>query len=98
MGTSKAKNKRTVGGFHDWSRANLPERFKKQDLDIVLTSDGVKPQYLIELQRSYIDLDRWAPFKDDLRNYVKLRIAGKECDRIRCRPTDRLSEQRNDWR
>lgn len=70
MGTSKAKNKRTAGGFHDWSRANLPEQFKKQDLDIVVTSDGVKPQYLIELKRSYIDLDGWTPFKDDLRNYV----------------------------
>lgn len=70
MGTSKAKNKRTAGGFHDWSRSNLPERFKKQDLDIVVTSDGVEPQYLIELKRSYIDLDGWTPFKDDLRNYV----------------------------
>ena len=70
MGTSKAKNKRTAGGFHDWSRANLPERFKKQDLDIVVTSDGVEPQYLIELKRSYIGLDGWTPFKDDLRNYV----------------------------
>lgn len=70
MGTSKAKNKQTAGGFHDWSRANLPARFKKQDLDIIVTSDGVTPQYLIELKRSYIDLTKWTPFKADLRNYV----------------------------
>lgn len=77
MGTSKAKNKRTAGGFHDWSRANLPERFKKQDLDIVITSDGVTPKYLIELKRSYINLDGWTPFKDDLRNYV-LQVTGAQ--------------------
>ena len=70
MGTGKAKNKRTAGGFHDWSRENLPKQFKKQDLDIVVTSDGVQPLHLIELKRSYIDLSGWTPFKDDLRNYV----------------------------
>jgi hypothetical protein len=69
MGTAKERNKRTAGGFHDWSRTNLPEDFKKQDLDIVVTSDGVHPRYVIELKRSYYHLDDWSPWRDDLRNY-----------------------------
>ncbi len=70
MGTGKGKNKRTAGGFHDWSRENLPREFKKQDLDIIVTSDGIEPLYIVELKRSYIDLDEWTPWRDDLRNYV----------------------------
>ncbi len=82
MGTSKAKNKRTAGGFHDWSRTNLPNSFKKQDFDIVITSDGVTPKYLIELKRSYIDIEEWTPFKDDLRNYVLQETSAKGADAI----------------
>jgi hypothetical protein len=70
MGTDKAKNKRTAGGFHDWSRDNLPKDYTKQDLDLIVTSDGVDPTFIIELKRSYIDIYKWTPYRDDLRNYV----------------------------
>lgn len=70
MGTAKEKNKRTAGGFHDWSRESLPRSYKKQDLDIVVTSDTAEPRYIIELKRSFIERTNWTPYRDDLRNYV----------------------------
>lgn len=79
----KEVNRYTTNEFHDWQRKNLPGRFVIQDLDTwpILISDGednYNPLFIVELKRSFIEPEKWDPFKADLPNYQALyKLANK---------------------
>lgn len=67
--TSKAVNDKTSSAYHNWQRTNLGA-LKVSDLDL-LRLDGSygHPIEIIELKRSYISLERWAPYPADFTNF-----------------------------
>lgn len=73
----KELNRHTSNEFHDWQRKNLPGKFIIQDIDTwpIVVSNSEKdyePLCLIELKRSFIDIEKWKPWKSDLPNYLSL--------------------------
>lgn len=73
----KEINVKTANEFHEWQRVNLPSSLVIQDLDswAVVISDSKKdyvPCGLFELKRSFEEVDKWSPYKDDYSNYKAL--------------------------
>lgn len=74
----KEVNRYTSNEFHDWQRENLPNYFVIQDIDTwtVVPADSTnryEPIAIIELKRSTINVESWAPFEDDKPNYLALK-------------------------
>jgi hypothetical protein len=73
----KPVNRYTSNEFHDWQRENLPGQFIIQDLDtwsmvISDTNQNFEPLFLVELKRSFIDPEKWEPFRNDINNYLAI--------------------------
>jgi hypothetical protein len=74
--STKPINRYTSNEFHDWQFAALDPRFLIQDVDawaLLVTRRGdFLPVAMIELKRSFIPVDRWAPFDEDRGTYAGL--------------------------
>jgi hypothetical protein len=73
--TPKAINRYTSNEFHDWQRRALPSSCVIQDLDawaVEVANEDYLPVALIELKRSFIDVETWRPFDADRPNYAAL--------------------------
>lgn len=90
---AKAVNDATSSAYHDWQRANLG-RIVVTDLDLLRVEDGEVTE-LIELKRSYIELNRWTPFTNDFANFD---LAAAVASRIGARFTIAYNVRRkNPW-
>lgn len=81
----KKVNRYTTNEFQDWQRIYLPGRFIIQDIDtwalVVSNSENdYEPLFIVELKRSFIDPEKWEPFKDDQPNYNALYKLSKRAD------------------
>lgn len=65
----KSINDRSSSPYHDWQRKNMGDSVVVTDIDLV-RHDGNKPIEIIELKRSYIDIDKWEPYQDDYKNFI----------------------------
>lgn len=81
----KKINTHTSSKFHEW-RINLTENLKKtgkipnyiiQDFDTIFHKED-KILAFIEIKRSFIELDKWKPFKADINNYRALFYLSKK--------------------
>jgi hypothetical protein len=68
-GTRKAVNIRTADAFHRLARESLPEEYVRIDIDGLVVDEKNIPKRMIEVKRSFIEVHKWKPWKDDLRNY-----------------------------
>lgn len=64
---SKAVNDKTSSAYHDWQRNNLGA-IRVTDLDLlrVINAEIVE---IVELKRSFSNLDQWQPYKVDYPNF-----------------------------
>lgn len=69
MGTHKSINDKSSSPYHDWQRTNMGDSVVVADIDL-LRFDHVQPAEIIELKRSYIDLEKWAPYQQDYKNFI----------------------------
>ena len=67
--TNKYLNDKTSSAYHDWQRKNLGANITVTDIDLWKLDMSSNPEIIIELKRSYYDLERWKPFTDDYRNF-----------------------------
>ena len=75
--TAKYLNDRSSSAYHNWQRHQLGRSLKVTDIDLINIKDGEIFAFY-ELKRSFIDLDRWQPYRDDYPNFVLLsKIATK---------------------
>lgn len=65
----KSINDKSSSPYHDWQRRNMGDSVVVADIDLV-RRDEDKPIEIIELKRSYIDLDKWEPYRQDYRNFI----------------------------
>ncbi|WP_411034291.1 hypothetical protein [Shinella sp. BYT-45] len=65
---SKAINDASSSAYHNWQRANLG-RITVSDIDLFRLDGERRAIELIELKRSYIDLNKWQPFSADYPNF-----------------------------
>lgn len=69
--THKSINDRSSSPFHDWQRKNMGDSVVVADIDLVRYRNNV-PVEIIELKRSYIELERWEPYPVDYKNFILL--------------------------
>ncbi len=69
--THKSINDRSSSPFHDWQRKNMGDSVVVADIDLVRYRNNV-PVEIIELKRSYIELERWEPYRQDYKNFILL--------------------------
>lgn len=67
----KSINDKSSSPYHDWQRKNMGDSVVVADIDLV-RRDGDEPIEIIELKRSYIDIDKWEPYQQDYRNFILL--------------------------
>lgn len=67
--TAKYLNDKTSSAYHKWQRASLGADLTVSDIDLWRLDCNNNPEIIYELKRSYYDLERWVPFKDDYRNF-----------------------------
>lgn len=65
----KSINDKSSSPYHDWQRKNMGDSVVVADIDLV-RYDESGPLEIIELKRSYIDIDKWEPYKQDYRNFI----------------------------
>lgn len=68
--TAKYLNDKTSSAYHKWQRSSLGAALTVSDIDLWRLSESGTPETVFELKRSIYDLGRWAPFKDDYRNFM----------------------------
>lgn len=66
--TNKKINKNSSSKYHDWQRDNLGKDTVVSDVDLLRTNNGEITE-IIELKRSFIDIDKWKPFTADYSNF-----------------------------
>ena len=66
--TNKKINKNSSSKYHDWQRDNLGKDTVVSDVDLLRVNNG-KIKEIIELKRSYIDIEQWKPFPADYSNF-----------------------------
>ena len=68
--TGKYLNDRESSAYHRWQRAALGGGLTVSDMDLFrLDAGGGNVVELVELKRSIIALEKWAPYADDYRNF-----------------------------
>lgn len=65
----KSINDKSSSPYHDWQRENMGDAIVVADIDLV-RREGNKPVEVIELKRSYIELENWEPFRKDYKNFI----------------------------
>jgi hypothetical protein len=66
--TNKQINKTSSSKYHNWQRQNLGKDTVVSDVDLLRLNDN-KVIEIIELKRSYLELEKWIPFKADYPNF-----------------------------
>lgn len=67
----KAINDKSSGPYHEWQRIHMGDSIVAVDIDLLrLDKDGLKE--IIELKRSYKDINVWEPYEDDYKNFILL--------------------------
>ncbi|GAB2782222.1 hypothetical protein GCM10027040_05370 [Halomonas shantousis] len=64
----KSVNDATSSAYHKWQRENLGA-IKVSDIDLLRLGEDGTPTEIIELKRSYIPLEKWAPYRADYANF-----------------------------
>ncbi len=70
--TAKYLNDATSSAYHNWQRGSLGQALTVSDIDLWKVDSEGNPLKFYELKRSFIALDRWAPYVDDYRNFKLL--------------------------
>ena len=65
----KSINDKSSSPYHDWQRRNMGDSVVVADIDLIRHDEG-KLEEIIELKRSYIDIEKWEPYKQDYRNFL----------------------------
>lgn len=65
----KSINDRSSSPYHDWQRTHLGSSVTVADIDLIRFVDE-RPKEIIELKRSYIELEKWEPYRKDYSNFV----------------------------
>ena len=65
----KAINLQSSSAYHDWQRAALGGEITVSDLDLLRLGQAEAVTELIEVKRSYIELNRWRPYPQDFNNF-----------------------------
>lgn len=68
--TAKYLNDKESSAYHKWQRASLGSQLKVSDIDLLkinLISNSIEVIY--ELKRSFISIEKWAPYTDDYNNF-----------------------------
>jgi len=74
----KRINDRSSSPYHDWQRKNMGDSVIATDIDL-LRHDGNRLTEIIELKRSYKDIEEWEPYQKDYKNFILLsKLAGKK--------------------
>lgn len=69
--TTKAINSLSSSAYHDWQRNNLGRNIVVADIDLMkIKDDGT--MIILELKRSFYDLDDWRPYPADFPNFYVL--------------------------
>lgn len=71
MRVHKSINDKSSSPYHDWQRENMGDAVIVADVDLIRYY-AEKPQEIIELKRSFIDIERWEPYKQDYKNFILL--------------------------
>lgn len=64
----KAINDARSSAYHSWQRENLGS-IVVADIDLIRLGEDFNPMEIIELKRSYLPLNQWAPFRADYANF-----------------------------
>jgi hypothetical protein len=75
---SKAINDASSSAYHKWQRENLGS-ITVSDIDLFRKSSDRTSGEIIELKRSYIQLEKWTPFSADFANFNLLLAISKKC-------------------
>ena len=77
MTAHKEINDKSSGAYHEWQRAHMGDAVTVADIDLLWYADK-KPAEIIELKRSYIELEQWQPYRQDYKNFILLsKLAGR---------------------
>lgn len=69
--TSKAINSAESSAYHSWQRNNLGQNIVVVDIDLMKVNDKDLITVL-ELKRSFYDIDSWSPYTNDYPNFYVL--------------------------
>lgn len=69
--TSKQINDKSSSPYHNWQRQNMGDSVVAADIDLI-RHEKTKPTEIIELKRSYIDIAKWEPYREDYKNFILL--------------------------
>lgn len=67
--TDKYLNDKSSSAYHNWQRESLGKDLTVSDIDLMKVNEKGQVSVIYELKRSYYELERWAPFKDDYNNF-----------------------------
>lgn len=68
--TAKYLNNKESSAYHKWQRASLGRELTVSDIDLLkinLVNNSIEVIY--ELKRSFISIEKWAPYSDDYNNF-----------------------------
>lgn len=74
---SKPVNRAQSSAYHAWQRANLGN-IRVVDLDLLLLTKSGKLDRVMELKRSSVPIEKWAPYSED---FVNFDVIGRVCGR-----------------
>lgn len=69
MHAQKSINDRSSSPYHQWQRTHMGNSVTVSDIDLLRFENGILKE-IIELKRSYINLDQWKPYQDDYPNFI----------------------------
>lgn len=67
----KSINDKSSSLFHDWQRKSMGDSVTVADIDLIRHKDN-EPTEIIELKRSYIEIETWEPYQRDYKNFILL--------------------------
>lgn len=77
MVAHKSINDKSSSSYHDWQRTHLGSSVTVADIDLIRFVDDT-PKEIIELKRSYVELEKWEPYKKDYNNFILISKLAKE--------------------
>lgn len=71
MCAHKLINDKSSSPYHDWQRSHMGDSVVVADIDLIRYQREM-PREIIELKRSYINIEKWEPYKQDYKNFILL--------------------------